>query len=362
VLQDDTSPSPPKQQKQRYSPLNFTSSKSKAVMVDCHHKCNDEKFVLFGRGNKTSTNTRTSGGYVMSLSSTLPDPITLSDHEDNLDPITSSPHHVTLSEDYVTTLGDHVTSSRDHVSTSDDCEIIVSHSEKNTRRKKRKLLNTPPVVSNWQPVPEQRSDFEPCDHWGSGSTSCDHQGSNSTSYDYQESGSASCDPYDTNCTITMTTMKQAYSVDSTSSNISSSPGFKNMHATKHLFPVKTTSLNVTTSSIVSTSCVSSTYSITSTSFVASTYSTTSTSCVASTYTITSTSCVASTYSITSTSSNTCTNSTSKKLSKNSNLVPLVRQPLTSAKATTFYSNKRTYNYSAYGNPSTKSELTVIVVV
>ena len=328
LLQGDDSPSPPKQN--RYASLNFTSSRSKPVIVDCKHD-SDEEYVLYGTTGGGGTSKPTSSDYVMSLSSTLPannDPITLSDHDDEdmdavtsstQDHVTSSPHHVSFSsKDHVTTSPKHASSTpQDHVTSVNDCEIIISHSEGTTRKKRRKLLNTPPIVSNWQPAPQQ----------GSGSKSGD-----------------------TNCTITITSDydKDNHPNSSTSSSISTSRA-KSTCTTGNL------SLMKTTCSIVSTASVTSTCSIASTSSVTSTCSITSTSSVMSTCSITSTSLIKSTCSVTSPIKSTSSTSSSAYTSRIWSNNTLRRPPLPSAKAATnnFYSSSnRIYNYMyTYGKKS-----------
>ena len=173
MLQDDhcSSSSPPP--KSRYNPLSFINpnngrrqhsnrnrSTAAAVVVDCGE---DEQFIAYGSSKcdhhqQPSSTASKSAQYIMSVSSSLPavtgnhphhtsdrscDPITVpsEDQEEDMDVPNSSDHVMS---------GD---TSSDHVMSSDSGDPTTTQCNSSVKRKRRKLLNSKCLVSNWQPSP-----------------------------------------------------------------------------------------------------------------------------------------------------------------------------------------------------------------
>lgn len=180
LLQDDhcSSSRPPS----RYNPLSFVNAKSgqhsdcsnrnrtATVIVDCRE---DEQFIAYGSSKSdhqqhqpscTTSVSKCSSTpqYIMSVSSSLPAVTSTSlDHshhptnKKSCDPIT------VLSDDqdedlHMLTPSGHVMSgdnSSDHVMSGDSSDSTTTQRNSSIKRKRRKLLHSKCLVSNWQPAP-----------------------------------------------------------------------------------------------------------------------------------------------------------------------------------------------------------------
>ena len=170
LLQDDhcSSSRPPS----RYNPLSFINANSgqhsdcsnrnrtAAVIVDCRE---DEQFVAYGSSKSdhqqhqpcctTSVSKCTSTPqYIMSVSSSLPavTSISLDDshhptNKKSCDPIT------VISDDQDEDL--HMLTPSGHVMSGDSSDPTTTQRNSSIKRKRRKLLHSKCLVSNWQPAP-----------------------------------------------------------------------------------------------------------------------------------------------------------------------------------------------------------------
>ena len=113
------------------------------MIVDCSE---DEHFIAYGTSHQPATTSTTttssstiSGQYVMSLSSSLPSLY----HHRSCDPIT------VLNDDQ----DEDVINSSDHVMSGDSGDATTTQCNSGIKRKRRKLIHSNCLVSNWQPAP-----------------------------------------------------------------------------------------------------------------------------------------------------------------------------------------------------------------